>query len=56
MNLTKTIYTIYAKEDDMTFIMEEDEKTLSVVGFYFGEPDDKATEMFAGKQTAIIGG
>ena len=50
------IYTVYASADDMTFIMKEDEDTLSVVGFYFGEPDDKATEMFTGKQTAIIGG
>lgn len=51
----KTIYTIYTKEDDMTFIMEEDEKTLSVVGFYFGKPDEESTEMFTGNHTAIIG-
>ena len=31
-------YTVYAKEDDMTFIMERTENTLSVIGFYFGEP------------------
>ena len=43
------IYTIYAKADDITFIMCEENGTLEVVGFYFGEPDDEATEKFKGK-------
>lgn len=48
------IYTVYAKEDDMTFIMEEKEATLAVIGFYFGEPDEAATEKFAHKLVAEI--
>ncbi len=48
------IYTVYAEKDDLTFIMEETDKTLSVVGFYFGEPDDAATEQFRGNTTAFI--
>ena len=42
-----SIYTVYAEHDDMTFIMRKDEKSLEVVGFYFGEPDDEATARFA---------
>ena len=41
------IYTVYAKEDDMTFIMERTENTLSVIGFYFGEPNEDDTEFIA---------
>lgn len=50
------IYTVYAKEDDMTFIMkgtinEDDgnEERLECVGWYFGSPDDDATKKFTGK-------
>ncbi|WP_187620337.1 hypothetical protein [Selenomonas ruminis] len=50
------IYTVYAKHDDMTFIMEEKtgggKRTLSVVGFYFGEPDDSATKEYTNSLTA----
>ena len=52
------IYTVYAKNDDMTFIMEEKhlkkERTLSVVGFYFGPPDDIATNEYTNSLTAVF--
>lgn len=50
---------VYAKNDDMTFIVvdEIDDSTgevlsTAVTGFYFGEPDDEATEEFDGKPKA----
>ena len=50
------IYTIYAKDDDMTFIMEKKrsngKETLSVVGFYFGEPNDSDTKEYTNSLTA----
>lgn len=50
------VWTEYSESADMTFIMEgrSDGKTssISVVGFYFGEPTDKDTEFFRGKTTA----
>ena len=50
------IYTVYARNDDMTFIMEEKttgkKRTLSVVGFYFGEPDESATKEYTNSLTA----
>lgn len=46
------IYTVYARYDDMTFIMQEEDNKLSVVGFYFGEPDEEATKTYAGSLTA----
>ena len=50
------IYTIYAEKDDMTFIMEEkkesDKRTLSVIGFYFGPPEDEATSEYTNSLTA----
>lgn len=52
------IYTVYAKEDNITFIMEEEiyeGKTLvSVVGFYYGEPNDADTKEFRNSLTATI--
>ncbi len=51
------VWTEYSESADMTFIMEgrSDGRTssISVVGFYFGEPTDKDTEYFRGKTTAI---
>lgn len=51
---------VYAKNDDMTFIVvdEIDDSTgevlsTAVTGFYFGEPDDEATETFDGKPKAV---
>ena len=50
------IYTVYADKNDMTFIMEEktveNKKTISVVGFYFGEPDEKLTKEYLHSLTA----
>ena len=51
---TANIYTAYSKEADITFIMEDRGKTTRVVGFYYGEPDDKATKMYYGKLIAEI--
>lgn len=48
------IYTVYAEKDDITFIMKDTEDTISVVGFYFGEPDTAATYRFMGSLTAHI--
>ena len=48
------IYTVYAEKDDMTFIMEETENKIAVRGFYFGEPDDEATEKYYGGLTAFL--
>lgn len=42
------IYTVYSKEEDLTFIMEETESSLEVKGFYFGEPEDDATKKYYG--------
>ena len=46
------VYTLYSQEGDITFIMEDKKNTTSVVGFYFGEPDEDATREFRGKLTA----
>lgn len=46
--MDKEIWTTYSQESDMTFIMKEDSKnkTLKVVGFYFGKPNENDTETF----------
>lgn len=46
------IYTAYSSEADMTFIMEDTERSTKVVGFYYGEPDEEATKKFYGKLVA----
>ena len=54
----KTIYTVYAPDGDMTFIMEDTFSTDRVpvstecLGWYHGEPDDTATATFKGKLKA----
>jgi hypothetical protein len=54
------IYTAYAEKDDLTFIMEETEKdgktTVTVVGFYYGEPSEELTEEYTGKLVAELEG
>lgn len=58
MNEKKEIYDVYAREGDMTFIMEEthdaDGELISTecVGWYYGEPDDRSTATFTGKLKA----
>lgn len=48
------LYTVYAKEDDMTFIMEDADSTITVKGFYFGEPNDEYTKEYMGQLTAHV--
>lgn len=55
--MKKEIYTTYAPDTDITFIMcdtydGEDIKSTEVVGFYYGVPDEKLTEMYIGKVKA----
>lgn len=55
--MKKTVYTVYAKDSDITFIMEdtfEEDKCVSteVKGFYWGEPDDRFTEEYNGETKA----
>ncbi len=52
--MSNKIYPVYAQADDMTFIMEEKGNTISVIGFYFGEPDGESTEHYAGSLTAEL--
>lgn len=50
------IYTVYAQQDDMTFVMRRENGHLSVCGFYFGSPDEEATKTFTDKLTAEMDG
>lgn len=57
--MDKIIYTTYAPDTDMTFILQDimeevdgDIQSTECVGFYFGEPDDEATKEFIGKLKA----
>lgn len=48
MNKRSDIQTVYAADDNITFLMEyyyEDDEVvdIGVVGFYYGEPDEKKT-------------
>ena len=52
LEAVREIYTVYSQKGDITFIMEDKENTTSVVGFYFGEPNDEDTREFRGKLTA----
>lgn len=47
-----SVYTAYSEEADITFIMEDRGNTTSVVGFYYGEPDEEATKRYRGKLVA----
>ena len=51
------VWAEYSASADMTFVMEgrSDGKTstISVTGFYYGEPNAEDTEFFRGKPTAI---
>ena len=50
------IYTVYAKDNDMTFIMKnvksENIESLECVGWYFGKPCEDLTKSFEGKLKA----
>lgn len=53
----EVFFTTYAPETDMTFIMKEvgkgaDVLTTECVGWYYGKPDDKTTELYTGKLIA----
>jgi hypothetical protein len=54
------IYTVYAEKDDLTFIMEEEEKNgkiiVKVIGFYYGEPSEELTKEYTGKLVAELEG
>lgn len=56
--MKKELFAVYAREYDMTFIMEEttnpkgDLISTEVVGFYYGEPTEKDTQYFKGKRKA----
>ena len=57
-NYIERIKTIYAKENDMTFIMkvcdDQDVETHEVIGFYFGEPNEEATCKYQRELKAIV--
>ena len=46
------IRTVYAAADDMTFIIADGDGFTEVIGWYWGEPNDWATKLFAGKLRA----
>ena len=48
------IYTVYSQESDMTFIMQDTDDTISVIGFYFGEPNEADTKEYAGQLVAEV--
>ena len=56
--MLEEIYTAYAEQSDITFIMKD---TLDhngtpykteVIGWYYGEPDDESTRQYSGILTA----
>ena len=52
--MQEEIYTAYAEDNDMTFILKDtlnDDGTpyrTEVIGFYYGEPDEDNTRQFMG--------
>lgn len=55
--ITHDIYTTYAPDTDITFIMKdtyegEDVVATEVVGFYYGEPNETDTKEFIGSLKA----
>lgn len=56
------VFTAYSEDADMTTIFKstklaanDTEVMLQVIGFYWGEPDKKSTELFSGNLRAVIG-
>ena len=56
MEKTIKVYTIYAEQDDITFIMtvekEGKKEKHTVTGFYYGEPNEKLTQEYKNESTA----
>lgn len=55
--MREEIYTVYAPDGDMTFIMKDifdgDEViSTEVVGWHFGEPDENSIKSYVGKLKA----
>jgi hypothetical protein len=54
MRYPDEIYGIYAKSHDITFVMKEcfddtgEPLSLEVIGFYYGEPNERDNKMFSG--------
>lgn len=53
------VFTVYSKEADITFIMEDTYNygqlvSTEVKGFYYGEPQDKSTKEYYGKLKADL--
>ncbi|VIG16530.1 Uncharacterised protein [Clostridioides difficile] len=48
------IYTLYSQEGDITFIMKDCSNSTSVIGFYYGEPNEEATKKYIGNCTAYF--
>lgn len=48
------VYTAYAAENDITFIMRDtfdmlgDPESTAVIGWYYGEPNEESTRQYAG--------
>lgn len=53
-NNDSKIYTVYSSEADISFMMEDRNNSIAVVGFYFGEPNERMTSEYYGKLVAII--
>ena len=56
--MIEEIYTVYAPNDDITFIMKDtfdnagEHRTTEVIGFYYGEPTEDYTRDRIGALTA----
>lgn len=54
---TKERYTVFADEADLTFIMQDTYidgkyKSTEVIGFHYGQPNEKSIAWFSGKTKA----
>ena len=54
------LYTVYAKDGDMTFVMQDtyddgDLVSIEVVGFYLGKPNKEDTCKYYGKVLSLMG-
>ena len=58
--MKETIYTTYAPDTDITFIMMDTIQngceyiSTECLGWYFGEEDEEMTKMYAGKLKAYF--